>query len=269
MLRLQNHALPDVTTRELAAMQKQVDNEADYESQVASAKGLFKRRNTASNKNFRVVRSKLLDICPGQGRCCYCEVSQPDEVEHIYPKDLYPDRAFVWTNYLMACGPCNGTWKNNRFAVIDRDGLLHDVTRKRGAAIKPPRKGKPALIDPRSEDPLHYLELDIVDTFLFLPRAKPDTEDYLRAEYTIGLQGLNERTLLPRARASACGDYFARLAVYRNQRDDGASSSQLKELREALLAHPHPFVWREMQRQPESRADLKELFADLPEALSW
>ena len=32
-------------------------------------------------------------------------------------EDFYPDLVFTWSNYLYACGPCNGG-KNNKFPVI-------------------------------------------------------------------------------------------------------------------------------------------------------
>jgi hypothetical protein len=95
----------------------------------------------------------------------YCEDAPADEVEHHSPKDLYPELVFTWRNYLYACGPCNGP-KNNRFAVMDpADGRLIDVSRPRGAPVIPPAQGTLALLDPRRDDPMAFLMLDLRDTF--------------------------------------------------------------------------------------------------------
>ena len=51
---------------------------------------------------------------PGARRCGYCEDSDGDEIEHIKPRDLYPEKTFAWENYLLACGQCNRS-KSSRF----------------------------------------------------------------------------------------------------------------------------------------------------------
>jgi len=79
---------------------------------------------------------------------------------------VYPDQAYLWRNYLFACGPCNGP-NSNKFEVFSSpDGVFIDVTRPRSGAIVEPIDGEAALIDPRSEDPLDFLELDVLGTFL-------------------------------------------------------------------------------------------------------
>lgn len=95
-------------------------------------------------------------------KCAYCEVrftTYPD-VEHFFPKakiklllnagreisDLLniKDRegktiscngfwwlAYEWTNYLLACGPCNETWKHNYFPLVENKAskkLLDDTS---------------------------------------------------------------------------------------------------------------------------------------------
>ncbi len=269
MLRLPDIGISQDTRNGLLSYQSRVNAGGSFARQVDLAKNFFKTANKSTNPTFRDVRQQLTTMCGGQGRCCYCELSQPDEVEHVRPKDLYPESAFEWENYVFACGICNGTWKSNKFAIIDSNGYLVDVTRGRTAAVIPPTNGNAALISPRLEDPLALLELDIIDTFLFLPSQGLGTVEFLRAEYSIKLLGLNQRPILPRARANAFGAYRARLTEYLNERDSGATTDQLSELREDILNSPHPFVWREMQRQPNVRQDLKQLFHAVPEAISW
>ena len=168
MLYLDDPGLDAATTRGLNRYQVKVDSERTYAERVERGKDLFKSCNRRANRVFRVVRERLATMCSGARRCGYCEDSVGDEVEHIRPKDLYPEAVFLWENYLLACGPCNGG-KNNRFSVI-RGGRLVNVTRRRGDPVRRPRSGAPAPINPRHEDPLAFLDLEIMDSFMFLPR---------------------------------------------------------------------------------------------------
>ena len=152
MLRLRNVRLEGTARDELRRLQRRINSLGGYSEKVAEAKSEFARHNRISNPAFREVRAALTTMCSNSRRCAYCEDSVADEVEHIKPKDLYPDLAFVWKNYLYACGPCNGP-KNNQFAVFSRrTGNQVEVSRKRGQPIVPPEPGAPVLIDPRVEN---------------------------------------------------------------------------------------------------------------------
>ncbi|MCY4387902.1 MAG: hypothetical protein OXC18_12450 [Desulfurellaceae bacterium] len=266
MLHLDDPGLDTTTARGLRDYQCKVDNAGSYPEQVATGKRLFERYKHRTNRVFKVVRTRLADMCPGAQRCGYCEDSVGDEVEHIKPKDLYPQQVFVWENYLFACGQCNGG-KNNRFSVISR-GRLRDVTRRRNDPIRRPEAGSPALINPRDEDPLAFFDLEITETFVFLPRMDLSGIDEQRAHYTIDTLKLNRDVLLA-ARREAYGAYRARLFEYRQRRDNGASETALRKRSNAIMTSAHPTVWREMQRQRSLVDELRELFSDVPEALSW
>ena len=266
MLHLDDPGLDATTARGLRGYQRKVDNAGSYPEQVATGKHLFKSYNRQNNRVFKVVRTRLADMCAGARRCGYCEDSVGDEVEHIKPKDLYPQQVFVWENYLLACGQCN-RGKNNRFSVISR-GHLIDVTRRRSDPIRRPRAGAPALINPRDEDPLAFFDLEITETFFFLPRMDLSRIDERRACYTIDTLKLNRDVLLA-ARREAYGAYRARLVEYRQRRDNGATETNLKRLSDAITTSAHPTVWREMQRQRSLVGELRSLFLDIPEALSW
>lgn len=266
MLYIDDPCLDATTVRGLRTYQNKVDAAGSYPKRVEAGKTLFSRYNRRDNHVFRVVRQQLENMCLGARRCGYCEDSVGDEVEHIKPKDLYPEAVFAWENYLLACGPCNGG-KNNHFAVI-RNGHLFDVTRGRNEPIRKPRRGLSAPINPREENPLEFLDLEIVDTFLFLPRDGLSQVDELRAEYSIDVLKLNRDVLLE-ARREAYSAYRARLFEYRGIRDDGASQNELQRLRNAIMSSAHPTVWREMQRQHSIIIDLQSLFQDVPEALTW
>jgi uncharacterized protein (TIGR02646 family) len=269
MIRLPETSLPDNTQRQLNRYQNRIDVISDYAKRVAEAKAKFKAYNVQINPTFRSVRSVLAELCSGARRCMYCEDSCADEVEHFRPKDIYPELVFVWENYLYACGPCNGP-KNNQFAVFAHsNGQFTSVARLRGAPIVPPEEGDSVLIDPHREDPLEFMELDLRDTFWFLPVGATDTIQRQRAEYTIQCLRLNERDLLPAARREAYGSYRARLREYIVWRDEGKSQSQLEGLIIALRGMQHPTVWQEMKRQGHRLPELQPLFEAAPEALDW
>ncbi len=270
MIRLPHIILPHAALRNLAAYQRRVDSEPNYPARVRKGKALFQALNKETNSTFHIVRLRLELLCSGARRCCYCEDSAAVEVEHIKPKDLYPDLAFVWENYLYACGPCNRP-KNNRFRIFNRaTGHSTDVTRRRGAPVVPPVNGDPVLIDPRTEDPLDYLELDIQDTFFFTPRSGLSARDVERAEYTRDVLQLNDREYLPQSRRDAYGSYRARLVEYENTRHVfGNRSNKVRNLVRDLRNTAHPTVWREMQRQHRLVPELRTLFRANPEALTW
>ena len=143
-----------------------------------------------------------------------------------------------------------------------------DVTRRRNAPVLRPPEGPPALIVPRDENPLAFVDLEIVDTFMFLPREDFQGVDEERAEYASEVLKLNRDVLLE-ARREAYGAYRARLAEYRGLRDSGASDADLGFLREGIVTSMHPTVWREMQRRHDVIEELRVLFLDVPEALDW
>lgn len=269
MIRLPEVSLPDIALHQLERWQAEVDALATYPERVEAAKRRFSLRNKAKNKTFSVVRRSLTAMCAGARRCGYCEDSAADEVEHIWPKDLYPELVFAWRNYLYACGPCNGP-KNNRFAVLPKGSRKPiEVGRRSGTPIKPPRKGTPVLIDPRHEDPMAFLMLDLRGTFLFMPIPSKGSKDLVRAEYTLDILRLNARELLPVARAEAFSGYRARLSEYVSLRQEGAPKVALARRVQSIQGAAHPTVWKEMQRQHQLHPELRTLFRKAPEALSW
>lgn len=253
----------------LAEYQAGVDAEASYQDRVAAGKRLFSARNKRGNAIFDAVKRALDQMCSGARRCAYCEDSMADEVEHVRPKDLYPDRVFSWTNYIYACGPCNGP-KGSAFAVFPAGNEVPvEVARKRGAAVVPPIAGDDVLIDPRREDATNLLVLDLRDTYWFAPRAKAGTREHQRAIYTIKVLHLNDRDALPRSRRAAYVDYVNYLRRYRADRDSGVSAAALSTLRDGITTRQHPTVWKEMQRQHAQIPELTPLFGGVPEALTW
>ena len=262
MLKIGDGRLPDIHQVKLIEYQNDVDEKCSYPEQVEAAKTLFKSRNRKENRTFAAVRKELAYLCSGSRRCMYCEDSVADEVEHFRPKDLYPEVVFAWMNYLYACGPCNGR-KSNKFVVIDGTGKLVDVTRPHKAPVVRPTSGDAALIDPRRENPLDFLMLDLRDTFEFSPIADAGTQDYERASYTIEVLGLNDRDYLVRARKTAFRNYRALLSAYGSERNPQRRCAGMRAIRD----NNHPTVWWEMKRQQQRWGELAELFALAPEFL--
>ena len=264
MLRLDDPGANRATSEVLSAYQAEVDTAGNYEQQVRAATRLWPSR--ARQSALRRVRAGLADMCAGAQRCCWCEDSAATDIEHIWPKSLYPERTFRWENYLLACGGCN-SHKGSRFAVFAGERVV-DVSRGRGDPVIPPVTGAAVLVDPRVEDPLEYFDLEIVDTFPFLSCEGLSRTDEQRAGYTIDLLKLN-REHLRVARGEAYGAYKARLVEYREEKEGGAPAIALARLAKAIVASAHPTVWREMQRQCAQIDEMATLFEDVPEALDW
>lgn len=269
MIQLPSIPLPQNTLDALAGYQQEIDEEVSYAKKVEKAKSIWPSRSR--NRPFDKVRQSLSDMCSGARRCGYCEDSMADEIEHIWPKNFYPERTFAWENLLYACGPCNSP-KGNQFALFlpnhPPDKLI--LGHPENGPDQPPPHGRPVLIDPRHENPLNFLWLDIQDSFVFTPMNDDEnSEEWIRATYTITILKLNERDALVEARRIAYSNYRARLREYIAEKNNGVTSSQLDKLRMYLQAEHHPTVWKEMKRQQVGIPELKILFEQAPEAQTW
>jgi uncharacterized protein (TIGR02646 family) len=265
MIRIRRRSLSAQARTDLADYQTVVDGHATYAARVEAAKHHFGLRNKRSNAAFRTVRATLTQMCHGARRCMYCEDAPADEVEHFRPKDLYPEFVFTWSNYLYACGICNGP-KNNKWGILARTGsAVREVARGVGSPIVPPPAGYPALVDPSREDPLKYLFLDL-QTFVIVPKPGNSPRNLERARYTIDILDLN-KDFLTESRESAFEAYLSHMERARELKTEGGPVPP--RLREAVRRTHHPTVWAEMRRQRASYPQLEQLFAAVPEALDW
>ncbi len=269
MLRIHDRPLPLAAADRLRVYQQEVDRLSGYAKRVAAAKRIFGARNRRDNAAFRAVRENLIAMSGGVRRCMYCEDSTADEVEHFQPKDLYPELVFNWPNFLHACGPCNVVKSSRFFVFHSQDRRILDVTRRRGDPVAPPPAGRPVLINPRADDPLDFLTLDLRETFRFLPRAAEGSPVYARARRTIEVLKLNQRGLLPKARQAAYHAFLGALWHYTHVRDQGGDAGRLLRIRKAISRMPHPTVWSEMKRQEQHIPELSQCFGRVPEALDW
>lgn len=149
-----------------------LQNRSDkVEKDVTQASRLWKMRR---NKAFDEIRFLLSKMATGLQTCMYCETNEATDIEHFWPRSLYPHRVFDWLNYLLACTNCNSNHKRDRFP-LDAQGL-------------------PLLIDPTVDDPLEHLE--------FLPRYGSYMGITEKGRQSVEVFGL-ERETLRRSRRNA------------------------------------------------------------------
>lgn len=261
MIRVQQGEPSAEVLAELARLQHELDALPTYPQRARAAVDQWRSRRQLSV--FRRVEEALAALCSGAGRCMFCEDSAGYQIEHFRPRSLYPGLTYAWVNYLYACGQCNNK-KVNRFAIFSASG---DVL-KLSPSDKEPEHGPAVLIDPRHDDPLDYLELDLKGRPLFVEKHASGTACH-RARYTIDCLGLNTRTQLVGARSVAYQDYVSRLKAYIHDRSRGADAARLEHSRRALQRRGHFAVWREMKRQHRQIEELRILFEEVPEALAW
>lgn len=263
MIRLQDPGISVATRTTLQATQQDINDKPTFAERVTTAQAHW--LNRTRNQAFTEVRSQLTEMCNGPKRCGYCEDSEGYQVEHIAPKHYYPELAFTWENYLYACGRCNGP-KNAKCAVFRAvDGLRVDHPDFNGH----PPAGESLLINPRIEDPLNHLWLDL-KTFAFTEAdLDPLSESFQRADFTQKTLRLNERDSLVKARRIAFKDFHSHLRHYVQDKEAGADQPELDDYIETIQEHPHPTVWKEMQRQHTLHPFLLDLFTRAPEALTW
>lgn len=133
MKRLRRPALSAASTLFLHKRSVAVAAAADSRAEAARLWSL------QGNNAFREVRALLEEMASGRERCVYCEDSEGIAIEHFWPKSRYPQRAFDWSNYLLACTRCNSNYKRDQFPLA--------------------ADGGPLLINPVDEDPLDHLLL--------------------------------------------------------------------------------------------------------------
>lgn len=273
MIQLPTHLSPsDEVLEQLRAYQAEIVGDFAAKQALVKRKKIpgFSSRNKASNSTFKAIREVLTDMCSGARRCAYCEDSVADEVEHIFPKDLFPDKCYEWLNYLYACGPCNGP-KSSQFAVFLPNGEMVVLN-----SDQEPPNDVSVLINPRLENGMDFCRLDLI-SFHFKIIALEGTQEYLRADYTFNtvLRLNHQREYLVEARGNAYSEYKSRLGYYHSKKQNNASEHQLNKMIEQLKKSNHITVWKEMQKSHKEGllesidTELNHLFLNCPEALTW
>jgi len=290
MIRLASETISSAAQDRLNHLQRQVDEQIDFEQKASRADSLWHNKSGSEigKKAFDEIRYTLTKMCVSVEVCNYCEQNEANDIEHIYPKLLFPGKAFVWENYLLACKQCNTAYKLDSFVVLDEQDDLIEVVR----GIEPFNE-RGAFINPRIENPSLFMLINPESfTYEILPGlAKADEH---KAVKTCEILCLNERDELIAARKVAAKYFYHRLEMlsrilnassipaieqilspYDRYLDDTLSLEQLKStikegFKQDIQMHQHPSVWYSI-KVIESQMDVKwkALFDVIPEALQW
>lgn len=268
----------DITTY-LQRAQNQVDLISGYSEQSKIAQYKWKISNTTTNQNFSEIRALLRSISGEQERCVYCEDSLGAQIDHAYPKSIFPSKTFDWGNFIFSCPTCNQA-KSNTFHEIDTTGNIIKIDHK--TLLAEPTINTPALLIPAEENPLDYIMLDLV-TFKFvttksLPSHKGTNPIYfLRAQHTINELGLNSRAGLSNARKAHFKIYTNALKQYLHAKLLGNFNVQKEQQRLICIELAHRAVWEEIKRYVKimpkhpviAHNGLDKDFSQAPEAFNW
>ncbi|MEU1386302.1 MULTISPECIES: hypothetical protein [unclassified Nonomuraea] len=226
MQRIERLPLDDAAVRKLLKLTQRV---AAAPNQQVTARELW----AALDKGLKdEIHSVLAEMSTGLERCMYCEDSQGTDIEHFRPKADYPEHAFAWLNYLLACSRCNSNHKRNRFPL--------DAS------------GEPMLIDPTFDDPADHLSLSPTTGMYAALDAK--------GAATIDVCGLN-RNVCATGRANAWTALECLIASYVRSVVDGRPSRAGKIL-DALRQYPFQSVRSMMSRIYREAEDPALLLAD-------
>ena len=233
--------LPDISAASesgLQNLQAKVDAEHDRETQYKKATKLFRSKSPKSV--FDEIKSILKMHSPAGESCYYCEQDRHRDIDHIFPKRHYPEKAFDWQNYVYACTICNQDAKNDRFAVFDANGDVVEFDRNLGFSDAVPL-GDPVLINIRYENPQDFLRVDL-DTGLFVACGQ-STADRLRGVYTRDLFDLNS-DVLSRYRRHAVNAFENYMFRHREAVQEGDAVTAGRVLQE-ISELPFPSVFAE------------------------
>jgi len=230
----------------------------------------------------------LEEICVSVEVCNYCEQNEANDIEHIAPKSFYPELAFIWENYLLACKQCNTGLKLDEYYVLDANNDIHQLIRKKS----PPFKTH-AFINPRIENPNDFMIMNM-ETFRFEIFEHLSKKDKNKAKMTLKILELNQRDILVYSRKQAANYYFSRikklveilnannkseiqevLSPYDSEIDITLSVQEIKEkikkgFKEDIQTYQHPSVWYAIKKiENIVNPRWQQLFKAFPEALKW
>lgn len=289
MLRLIDRELKMDEQAILDELQNKVNAGLNFAERTNSAGSLWQSKGNANGKKvFDQIKLALEGMCVGVKACNYCEGNEANDIEHIYPKSFFPEFAFIWKNYLLACKQCNSGYKLDKCYVLDDTGRVFVTVRG-----QEPRHKRIALINPRIENPDDYFWLN-TKVWKFEIHDGLSLENQNKAEKTLEILALNERDYLLAGRNATAGEYFDKmdrlrrileantldevkdaLSPYQIIMDETLSLNAIKgNLTESVKQHIqkllHPSVWRSI-KTIESKSDpkWKAIFKRIPEALNW
>lgn len=289
MLRLSDKVLPTNEQVILDSLQNLVDAEAVFLAKAERAKVLWGTKgNVAGKRAFEQILNILVEMCVSVKTCNYCEQNEANDIEHIFPKSFFPEMAFRWENYLLACKQCNSGYKLDKCFVIDENGEVLSTVRG-----EEPRHKIVALINPRIEDPNNFLWLNTA-VWQFEVHEDLSHIDLNKAIKTLEILELNSRDYLIKGREVVHGQIFdvmdrlsriiqsdniqqieQALAPYHNIIDTTLPINDLKEqiietTKQHIFKLPHPSVWNSIKTiSGKIEPRWIKIFQILPYAHNW
>jgi uncharacterized protein (TIGR02646 family) len=173
MLQLLSKDITKRTKKRLTDLQVRVDRQPNFTQKAKQAKNIWKGKSGSKvgKTAFDEVKATLVSMCVYVEVCNYCEHNEANDIEHIAPKSFYPELAFIWKNYLLACKQCNTALKLDKYYVLDENDDPHRLVR----GEEPPFDTH-AFINPRVEDPNEYMILNL-ETFTYSVRPNLSKKD--------------------------------------------------------------------------------------------
>ena len=171
MKRVQRPALPSRVVQYLDRQQHKVDQkqlagELDMEA-------FWKSRR--ATKTVGLALKALQKAMGPTEPCMYCVDNHGTDVEHFWPKGLYPHKSFDWNNWLLCCTEC-GRIKGVQFPLDQHQ--------------------QPLLIDPTIENPWDYMDFD-PDTGNLVARFDLTANDWMaKGVTTVATLQLDRREAL-------------------------------------------------------------------------
>ena len=159
MIKLSSKPITQASVTHLNSVQQIVLSEVSFEDKVRKASSKWDSKTSSAGKTvFKDVKDTLITMCVGVEICVYCEQNEATDIEHIYPKKLYPGKAFLWDNYVLVCGKCNTHHKSDKFRIFNPANSVtdFDITPARGT-YRQPENDDALFINQRVEDPMDSL----------------------------------------------------------------------------------------------------------------
>lgn len=270
---------------ELQQIQDQVNNIISFDAQTEEAHNKWKNKDRAL---FTIIKNRLKQMCVSVEVCNYCEKNEASDIEHIYPISRYPEKAFIWDNYLLACAMCNRVLKLDTWYEI-RNNQLFKLPR----GSKPDNNHQPAFINPRIENPNEYMILEL-DAFTFTHICQVNSDEYLKYSGVIEVLQLNDRTPLVASRKAKAQEIYAamyrlynvikstdksviKMAISPHENCIDVDSLNLQEIKTIITLNTkkliteseHPSVWYAIKKLHSVYDNWKTIFQVIPDALNW
>jgi uncharacterized protein (TIGR02646 family) len=274
----------------LKQAQAKIDQLPSYYKKVKQAKVLWlgKKKTNAQKAAFNRIE-KALQV--HNHFCHYCEGKAGNSIDHFYPRGFYPDLTFVWENYLWSCQACNTQYKGAQFAIFQASDSAQVVPLVKDRSFVPPANQDALCLNPRVDDPLDYWHLNL-ETGHYIIKKTNSLRNQARAQYTLDLLQLNQRSALVKGRKEAYQRYWRLLEICEKVQTNPTidylqtllppkplsfykqSIPQQKKLTydylyQQFMLLPYNSVWRSMQQQKDNIPKLKMLFEQVPFVLDW